>query len=237
MKKNSEYDIIKQVLCKYEDSVSYDYTQFDISQYNQIMSDLIHELYYSIDMYHTFDRTDNINARSYVYINESYINELNNDNIINNISRISINSLYPKLMIKLYDQGLIKCNSKLFINVIKLLFEARNEFKKDKDISNKIIYIIKLLINYTYGATFKKNNTFYISNHHMIKSYLNSFYDYLINKYSDDIIQITVDQIYFRNNPEIIDYVYDYLEHLDLECRYEDNLSIELNRSFFKLCM
>ena len=159
--------------------------------------------------------------------NRSYGTTLINDKLRNywhtNISKISFNSLYPNIIVKLYENGKLKFNIDEFAIIYSFMVKNINIIKNHKNITDVSKLLFKFLINYTYGALSNpKFSNFYVDKHRLICEYIHHPLVTFKNDYIDNIIYVDTDVIYLDFLTKEIKKQFDWLE-LPYEIEYGIN--------------
>lgn len=129
----------------------------------------------------------------YLHINESY-----NGHIIDDIKILNFESMYPHIMLLLYEEGIIegvtkskvKVLSDIEIEQIKKCLINKNEIKEE-NLSE--YYKLKYYVNTLYGKLLSENSVICF----LIKKYLELIYNDLSS--DDNIIYIDTDMIISKN--------------------------------------
>jgi hypothetical protein len=144
----------------------------------KIRKEYIEKLSLSTEDDLVFD-TFKIIEKNIFYINPNYKEVLQED-----VTQINFNSLYPNLLISLFDEGLIDDKWKEDIDRVKWFLKNRKELKRLSNVSSE------------YEKWKIHCNSLYMkikSTH--VTSYLDLFYSDLIKKYGDKIIYIDADML------------------------------------------
>lgn len=220
-------------LSKFENKISNNFLLFDIYDYELIVDGLLNRFFGHIKIDSDVLKV-NLNenkAGLYTYINNDYVDLFLSNEPIININRITINRLVPTTIINLFEKDVIKSRKSDFPILYKFLVDNYQELKKCDYVTKKQILIIKMIINYTFIALTKSQ--FAISNHMRIGSYLNCFFDYLIKKYPNDIIQINIDEISFKDNSDLINDVSDFLNVHGYKYEIDKNIRLDWSNHYF----
>lgn len=124
---------------------------------------------------------------------------------------ISFNNLYPNIVIKLYDDGILDFNCDAFGDIVINLFRYK-KYYKDQFKSSDTWLLTKLLINWTYGKLGSDKSTYSISPFRMISLYTKGYFDTLIEMCPKSIIKIDCDEIYIKDYDN--DYVKNCIHHI-----------------------
>lgn len=135
---------------------------------------------------------------------------------------IEFNGLYPNVLLKLYDEGLLKFNCKAFGDVILTLFRNKDFFKKEF-LSSDVWLLTKILINWTYGKLGSDKSIYSVDIFRMISLYTKPFFDMLIEMCPKSILEIKIDEIYIKNydNEYVNKCIHHVLDKLDLPYEIE----------------
>ncbi len=123
--------------------------------------------------------------------------------------QIDFNSLYPNVLIKMYDEGLLPLE-KDNIDNIRYLIENREEIKKDDD----KYYQLKVTVNSYWAKLYRRDP----SKANIAVEYLTHFYNELLYKHNDNIIYIDADMIII----EKLDNIIEDIEELDIPYTIKD---------------
>lgn len=139
------------------------------------------------------DQNKITNATATCYINKPRYNTLT---IKKNLVQIDFNSLYPHILIQMYDEGLLPLE-KDNIDNIRYLIENREEIKKNE--SN--YYQLKVTVNSYWANLYRRD----ITKANIVVEYLTKFYNELLYKHNDNIIYIDADMIIIEKLDNIIE--------------------------------
>jgi DNA polymerase elongation subunit (family B) len=132
------------------------------------------------------------NPFEHIKKNILYINEEYKDCLLSNLIKYDINSLYPNIMIGLFDEGLIDQKWKEDIGRVRWFLKNRSQLKSLSSVSSEYEKW-KIHCNSLY-AKIKSP---------LVVEYLHYFYSDLINKYKDGIIYIDTDIIILKQDCDI----------------------------------
>jgi hypothetical protein len=131
-----------------------------------------------------FDPFDHI-KKNILYVNDEY-----KDILLDDLIKVDINSLYPNILIGLFNEGLIDKKWEKDINKTEWFLKNKINLKiADKD--NYLKYKIHTNLLYSKIRT------------PLVVEYLHLFYSDLIEKYKNDIIYIDVDMIILKDGVNI----------------------------------
>lgn len=121
--------------------------------------------------------------------NTHYLNPKFKEKLIDNVTQIEFNSLYPNLMVALSDEGLFDEKWKEDIEKVDWFIKNRKELKR--------------LTPGEYEKGKIHTNSLYLKMKSMhVSNYINLFYTDLIKKYSDKIIYTDVDLMILNFNKQ-----------------------------------
>ena len=124
---------------------------------------------------------------------------------------ITFNSLYPNVILKLTDFGVLKYNHIGFNNyVIDIIKLYQHQDKK-----SKIRYVTKSLVNYIFGILCSDKVEYGVLSISPITQYSGYIFDMLNSFINEDIKFINIDQIYLTNyekNKILIHYILDKID-------------------------
>lgn len=143
-----------------------------------------------------------------VWLNEQFTNAM-----IHNIDIVFLNMVYPKIMSKV-----INTNAEHFNEVYSKLIEI---YKEDK------FNALKNYINMVYGCLGNPKCDIYSNNIHLVPEILNKILSNILSEFSEYIIYIDTDEIYFRKFDEIKDR---FEEYFNSENKYDLTYSIEKSK-------
>jgi len=127
---------------------------------------------------------------------------------------VNFPSLYPTIMLKLYDEGIMKFNNRPFGVVVTELIRHKVDIKErftgppsedsfedyfvDKIINDNVWYLVKILINWTH-TILGIGSKYQVTHWGMISQYTKGQFDMLIDMLPDFIHEIDVDVIRFTH--------------------------------------
>ncbi len=116
--------------------------------------------------------------------NTHYLNPKFKEKLIEDVTQIDFNTLYPNLLISLFDEGLIDEKWKEDIDRVGWFLKNRSELKRLSNVSGE------------YEKWKIHCNSLYMKIRSMhVTNYMDLFYTDLIEKYSDKVIYIDVDML------------------------------------------
>lgn len=122
-----------------------------------------------------------------------WLNEDYKEILLENVNILNFTSLYPNIIVGLYDSGYIKEEESSNINRIRYFLENKNEIKKEN-----IVYIQeKTFINSYFGYLYKKYDNLYTG---LITKYMDIFYTDFVKENSNNLVYIDVDMIVYIND-------------------------------------
>jgi len=154
-----------------------------------------------------------------------YLNPDYKEVLLEDVTQIDFNALYPNLLVSLIDEGLIDEKWREDINKVKWFLENRKNLK-----------ILSLSGSTEYEKWKIHTNSLYsnIKTTH-VTSYLDLFYTDLIKKYSDEIIYIDVDMVILNikkidfQTKKHIEEIYDF----DFDASFIEYFYIERLKKYF----
>lgn len=137
--------------------------------------------------------------------NITYLNEDCKDILLEDLTRIDFNNLYPNIILGLYNEGLIDTKWESDIKQLKSFLENIEELKrKTKEFIGKPYDDLQNSILGTYKAGRIHANTLYAKiKSPLVVEYLHLIYTDIIEKYPDDIVYIDVDMIICKRDIDI----------------------------------
>lgn len=180
--------------------------KFDVDKWHLLIDNLLNEFFEN----KTKNRSKRpygipLNYRGFCEFNKKY------ENIwVDNFNRITFKFLYPNIIIKLLDEGKIKFNIEelgilykflvLNYNNVKDLFNIDKEKCLWKVIMNSMFGASKFWKALFYYFQFVDDNIIYNKNDEvddLVTHYTETIFNKILYKYSNDIITIQTDQIYY----------------------------------------
>ena len=159
--------------------------------YNDIIEKLLNTFfnYKSVDL--------DIDTEIYKYHYNQGTVYIKHENIyIENGFKIEFNSLYPNLIIKLWESGEINFNIYEFGILYSFLVKNYTKVKK-LDVNENIKVLWRKIINYTYGILININYSPIKCDYiFLVTSYMFNFYNDLRVKYNDLLLYIDTDVMY-----------------------------------------
>ena len=127
-----------------------------------------------------------------VLLNENMIEYYMQD-----ITRLQFISMYPNIMIKLWEDGKLNFNINEFPIIFRFLVQNCNVIKNNSKLEMQGYRLLKFLINYTFRATMIKNSIIQVDNINKVIKYYRDNLVNLFNDYPKNVIYIDTDIIYF----------------------------------------
>jgi hypothetical protein len=201
---------------------SYDDDKFRIDDWNDIIMELLKK-YYGYNLVNRPYIKTNGNISGILLLKESYIGVIKSD-----ITKIDFNTLYPNIIVKLFDRGDLEFNIHEFGYIFKGLLEARREVKDLSDPTNHNTYkhlkmFINVLINFTYGCirNYNERSIISASNTNNIPTYCSDIFNHIFNE-NNTVMYIDTDEIYIDGRSEL-DGIIAQIDKLDLPYRVTYN--------------
>jgi hypothetical protein len=110
------------------------------------------------------------------------------------ITEIKFISMYPNIIIKLWEQELLKFNIKEFGVLFKFIVHNK-ELIKEK-LTNRNKGLLNFIINYTYGAVHNTNSIIKVDGLNLIISYYKDTLISLYDNYPNNVFYVDVDTIF-----------------------------------------
>ena len=126
---------------------------------------------------------------------------------LENFSSIEFNSLYPNIIVKLWEKGELKFNIYEFGIIFKFIVQNYKTIKKNPNLTDVSRLLIKYFINFTFGATVNRFDTsfIYLNSHDKIVSYTKETFEHLMEQNTNNIFYIDTDTIYLDYiTPEVL---------------------------------
>jgi len=165
------------------------YNSNNLKNYHTIIKSLLDNFF---DYYHDKDfhiREKNNFDSAVILLNKKMTNVW-----VKDITEIRFISMYPNIIIKLWEQELLKFNIKEFGVLFK--FIVQNKESINKKLTNKNKVLINFIINYTYGASHNINSIIKIDGINLIIPYYKDVLISLFDNYPNNVIHIEVDSIF-----------------------------------------
>lgn len=139
---------------------------------------------------------------------------------------VTFEAMYPNIMLKLYEDNIMKYSNKAFGAMVNDLFKHRSEIKRrfttaredtienylvDKITHDDIWYLTKILINATY-AELGSDSKFKVTHFKSISTYASGQFNQLIEMLGNFVLEINVDTIHLSHYN--VDYVKDIVHHV-----------------------
>ena len=126
-----------------------------------------------------------------------WLNPDKNNILLKDITKIDFNSLYPNLIVKLFDAGYIPTSEAKSIEHIRYVIENRP--------GNKQLWLDnREFVNSYFGKVHRREPIVT----HLVTNYMNLFFNSLLNEFIDSIVYIDIDCIFTTNRvDEIIEKV------------------------------
>jgi len=130
--------------------------------------------------------------------NNVYINETYTEKVCLDIKRLTFNSLYPLILIKLIDNNIIKMDNNYY-TVFKYLYKNRIKFKEN--MNNYLV--VKMFINYFYGIISNEekkdhNKKLNCENFYHFNYFKFFLYNTIKTQLNDDLIYLDTDMFYYK---------------------------------------
>lgn len=186
--------------------IGYIHNYFNIKDFHDSSYNLIS---YFFDGYTEIKSEKNISAiGSRVRLNES-----KKDKILRGFNQLTFLSMYPNIIIKLYEQGEIVFSIEEYATLYKFIVNNKDDIINHFNISKESQYLLRGMINYLYGSSSIQHTKIYVSNIDKVVDYYRTIYKSLYEEI-EGIIYIEVDIIYFEDN--VTDKVVEYLKILNI---------------------
>ncbi len=161
-------------------------------RYNKVVKKFLDYFFasvYSIDstIYNKEQR-----LRSVCLINQKMANYYMRD-----IVRVEFVSMYPNIMVKLWEDKQMKFNSNEFPILLKFLIRNKEVIRRNPKLERKSLSLLNFLINYTFMASMNRESLIQVDDANLVIGYYINQQDDLFNSYPDKVIYIDTDVIYF----------------------------------------
>lgn len=125
-------------------------------------------------------------------------NYTHRDTVTEATHKIVFNSLYFNTILILEDTKVIEFSSKEYKDVIMTLIKSAYKLRKIAKAENKehLSYLIKFLVNFTYGILGSAKFNVSVTNFNTIAEYSKPFFDKLVEEFPSSILKIYVDEIF-----------------------------------------
>ena len=161
-------------------------------RYNKVIKTFLNYFFdslYSIDS--TIHNKDQ-RLRGVCLINEKMANSYMRD-----IVRVEFVSMYPNIMVKLWEDKQMKFNSDEFPILLKFLVRNKEVIRRNPKLERKSLPLLNFLINYTFMASMNKESLIQVDDANLVIGYYQNRLTDLFNSYPDQVIYIDTDVIYF----------------------------------------
>ena len=143
---------------------------------------------------------------------------------LKDISYIEFNSLYPNIIIKLWKENKLKFSIYEFGLIYTFLVENKNLILKNPNIKEESKLLLRVIINYLYGASnnLSITNKVVIDNLELVTLYTKETFQQLFENNKDNVAYLDTDQIFLDYvSPEIIN---NYIKPLGLPYIIKHNI-------------
>jgi len=219
------FDFSVEYLTNYRSSNTED--RFSLQDYNKVIKTLLDNFYpgydYDIPINHEYQSEAKARTRL-SELNGTYKKSggtvIANSHMLNkwhdNCKYITFTSLYPATIVKLFEMDKLYFNIKEFGILYKTLFKTKLLLKES--FSEKNYLLLKILLNFTFGAlNYKESKFITCNNPDLIPSYSASSFKFLNENEKDNIIYIDTDQIYLYEITNLVKHQLDYVLKLPYE--------------------
>ena len=137
-----------------------------------------------------------------------YLDDINKGKLHKDLICVSLNGLYPNIILQLYDNFVIDINKE---SAYKIRWFLKNKSTL-KSVSTNEYGEWKIFINSFFGKKLNKQEQIFVT------EYINLFYEDLIKEFQDDIIYIDCDMLFIKPKPIILEWIkkldipFDYIE-------------------------
>ena len=137
-----------------------------------------------------------------------WLNEDRSNILIKDITKIDFNSLYPNILVKLFDLGHIPQSEAESINKIRYVIENR--------MTDKQLWLDnKVFVNSYFGKIHSREPKVT----HLVTGYMNSFFNSLLVDFIDSIVYVDTDSLFITDR---VDEIIEKVRQLDLP--FESNV-------------
>ena len=133
-----------------------------------------------------------------VYLNDSY-----KEKICTNVKMIVFNSMYPSLLIKLIDNGIITLKIKKYYTFFKFIVRNRVKFKNNLGSNYLCKYLINFffgILTYEYSCVSTQHERIGCRNFENFEIYKHLLYINIKNKLQNDLIYLDTDEFFYIDN-------------------------------------
>lgn len=212
-------------------SSKHGYSEFGLDNFNKSVKHLLNYMF--VNPINRPIEIDETSGSPLVLMNSKY-----KDQFLENVVLIDLPSLFPNVMVNLNQNGSLHFNYKEFGVLYHMLVQARIEVKRNIQnwdeycgvkggITHRpdiITNLIKILINFTYGACKSSKSVIRANDIGMVTDHIRSVFSRIMHKH-DNVVYIDTDQVWILgdHNLDLIMMMLNYLNvpyEMD-ECRYE----------------
>jgi len=197
----------------------------------------------NLKIYHTIIKSLLDNFFDYQQVKDFHIREKNNfdsgvillnkkmTNVwMKDITEVQFIHLYPNIIIKLWEQELLKFNIKEFGVLFKFLVENKESIKDKLMGNNKSL--LNFIINYTYSAGTNNNSIIKVDGLNLVIPYYKDVLIDLFDNYPNNLIYIDTDVIYFDFLDKVILNKYILPLQLPYKIEYHPGIFIMKKKSY-----
>jgi hypothetical protein len=159
------------------------------------------------------DKIANLEDKDYIRCGFFWVNEDYKEILLEDINRLSFNSLYSNIIVGLYDSGYIDNKESSNIERIRYFLENKETIKEAEIYKNE-----RLFVNSYFGILYKK----YKDSANMIMKLLYLFYLDFIEDNKDSIVYINVDEIFYKGNVNVdigIGFIIENVDYLQVNAK------------------
>jgi hypothetical protein len=159
------------------------------------------------------DKIANLEDKDYIRSGFCWVNEDYKEILLEDINRLSFNSLYSNIIVGLYDSGYIDNKESSNIERIRYFLENKETIKEVEIYKNE-----RLFVNSYFGILYKK----YKDSANMIMKLLYLFYLDFIRDNKDSIVYINVDEIFYKGNINVdigIEFIIEKVDYLQVNAK------------------
>jgi hypothetical protein len=163
------------------------------------------------------DKIANLKDKDYIRSGFCWVNEDYKEILLEDINCLSFNSLYPNIIVGLYDSGYIDKKESSNIERIRYFLENKETIKEIEIYKRE-----KLFTNSYFGILYKKYKEYEADSANMVIKLLYLFYLDFIKDNKDSIVYINVDEIFYKGNVNVdigIGFIIENVDYLQVNAK------------------
>jgi len=188
--------------------------RFNLKDYRLLVNDLVR--------YFFSDVTYTSHERTIDYVGAPICeNKDNLDKVVRNANELTFLSMYPNIILNLYDRGEVEFNIVEFPELYRFFVNNQNEIERHPESKKENKWLVRLMKNYLYGSSANKLTKVYVTNIDKVVEYYKETYGQLTD--IEGFLYADVDILYFENSAK--DKILEIANSLDIPYEVKEDIS------------